>query len=451
MHGHADHFLSRLDRISAAETELALSLYRDPALLRQIIEIVRPDPSRERVAIPLGGDDGPFVIVTRDARFVTCLGRGMQTYDAAVVPRADLDRCASILVGLRRVIADAHRVTSEEGSRRKAFASLFTEGDRVSREDMAESLRLQPLLLTEIFEMYSSTNEGALDALDDLRFRTSFKIDEQPRLRALWQITWAVGHLTMLLPNDALVLTHHYAADGASLGEFFAAVSGTGTFVGNTALALRCHWAAAQMAPVCIDRLEEMARVRVPEGSCMAALWSLLAAGLRHPHLADRVAACLESVSSSPVPFIARVAPIILALLRKWLDRGNALEKGIVDHLRTGIYSGGARDDFSDFDDDAVMAWHASLESGLRTDRDSYPLLSILVPWFATRSAPSMYLPDALVRRLNPPWTVGTTEALIAHHSSLCKARAPRRVEASPGRNDPCPCGSAKKYKKCCG
>jgi len=23
--------------------------------------------------------------------------------------------------------------------------------------------------------------------------------------------------------------------------------------------------------------------------------------------------------------------------------------------------------------------------------------------------------------------------------------------EATPGRNDPCPCGSGKKYKKCCG
>jgi uncharacterized protein len=26
-----------------------------------------------------------------------------------------------------------------------------------------------------------------------------------------------------------------------------------------------------------------------------------------------------------------------------------------------------------------------------------------------------------------------------------------RRVEATPGRNDPCPCGSGKKYKKCHG
>jgi preprotein translocase subunit SecA len=27
----------------------------------------------------------------------------------------------------------------------------------------------------------------------------------------------------------------------------------------------------------------------------------------------------------------------------------------------------------------------------------------------------------------------------------------PVKVEPKPGRNDPCPCGSGKKYKKCCG
>ena len=31
-------------------------------------------------------------------------------------------------------------------------------------------------------------------------------------------------------------------------------------------------------------------------------------------------------------------------------------------------------------------------------------------------------------------------------------AEAPRKpASGGPGRNDPCPCGSGKKYKKCCG
>ncbi|HUT00830.1 MAG TPA: SEC-C metal-binding domain-containing protein [Phycisphaerae bacterium] len=27
----------------------------------------------------------------------------------------------------------------------------------------------------------------------------------------------------------------------------------------------------------------------------------------------------------------------------------------------------------------------------------------------------------------------------------------PIKADSEPGRNDPCPCGSGKKYKKCCG
>ena len=30
------------------------------------------------------------------------------------------------------------------------------------------------------------------------------------------------------------------------------------------------------------------------------------------------------------------------------------------------------------------------------------------------------------------------------------RGRTPVSVEKEPGRNDPCPCGSGKKYKKCC-
>ncbi len=43
-------------------------------------------------------------------------------------------------------------------------------------------------------------------------------------------------------------------------------------------------------------------------------------------------------------------------------------------------------------------------------------------------------------------------ENLILSHSDSAMARAPiKRTDAKVGRNEPCPCGSGKKYKKCCG
>ncbi len=39
----------------------------------------------------------------------------------------------------------------------------------------------------------------------------------------------------------------------------------------------------------------------------------------------------------------------------------------------------------------------------------------------------------------------------ISDLENLLCPPAPIKVENKTGRNDPCPCGSGKKYKKCCG
>jgi SWIM/SEC-C metal-binding protein len=39
----------------------------------------------------------------------------------------------------------------------------------------------------------------------------------------------------------------------------------------------------------------------------------------------------------------------------------------------------------------------------------------------------------------------------ISDVERLLHPRAPAKAATAPGRNDPCPCGSGRKYKKCCG
>src|SRR4029453_10070611 len=90
--GHAHHFLSRLDRVARAHVEVALMLYRDDDLLRFILDRAHLPEGVDRVALSL--DDatrGPFLIVTRDGRFVTCLGAGMKPTNRMIVTRAQLD------------------------------------------------------------------------------------------------------------------------------------------------------------------------------------------------------------------------------------------------------------------------------------------------------------------------------------------------------------------------
>jgi uncharacterized protein len=45
----------------------------------------------------------------------------------------------------------------------------------------------------------------------------------------------------------------------------------------------------------------------------------------------------------------------------------------------------------------------------------------------------------------------GMLADLNHHRVEALTSRAPIRRAAAPGRNDPCPCGSGKKHKKCCG
>ena len=54
---------------------------------------------------------------------------------------------------------------------------------------------------------------------------------------------------------------------------------------------------------------------------------------------------------------------------------------------------------------------------------------------------------DELAKRARKREDVEAEKALL----EKTKKVEPIQSQAAPGRNDPCPCGSGKKYKKCCG
>ena len=54
---------------------------------------------------------------------------------------------------------------------------------------------------------------------------------------------------------------------------------------------------------------------------------------------------------------------------------------------------------------------------------------------------------DELARRGRSKEELEAEEELIKNTEKV----EPIRADQEPGRNDPCPCGSGKKYKKCCG
>src|SRR5262249_54825201 len=73
-----------------------------------------------------------------------------------------------------------------------------------------------------------------------------------------------------------------------------------------------------------------------------------------------------------------------------------------------------------------------------------------MVPWVARADPEALYLPRDAVRVLRTPWTPEATcrrlRPLRDHYRP-----APGAKPDGPARKGPCPCGSGKKYKRCCG
>src|SRR5450432_3293146 len=113
--GHAAHFLTRLDRLEAAHVELALTLYNDVELLLEILRRAKVPDEAERACISLGDPErGPFLVVTRAGRFVTCLGEGMSPGPHPIVTRQQLDGFAAKMADLRARIEMSKRFTGTD-------------------------------------------------------------------------------------------------------------------------------------------------------------------------------------------------------------------------------------------------------------------------------------------------------------------------------------------------
>jgi uncharacterized protein len=110
------------------------------------------------------------------------------------------------------------------------------------------------------------------------------------------------------------------------------------------------------------------------------------------------------------------------------------------------------------------QTWCNGFVEGMAYHREKWePLLSAKGGF--ERIAPILMTsdPDEWEKKpiLNPfteltPWELGdvlkiAVLAIYQFWSSYDQNPKPARASVSPGRNDPCPCGSGKKYKRCCG
>ncbi|AKT43659.1 YecA family protein [Chondromyces crocatus] len=461
--GHQAHFLTRLDRLSLPQVELALQLYRDPEVVRALLDhLTLPDAIR--VALSL--DDptaGPFLLVTRDGRFVTCLAQGMHPGRCPVVTRVQLDAAIARHGILQQRLDEYRRL--EGGTLRRILHRIFEGGSAVSREDIAAVSSLAPLCVSTLVQLQLDATGDLIDTLPTLV--SLFSRTDRPRptthelLRSYWSTAWMSAHLAVLLGVSARPFLERIPPE--ELLRFGTAFS-SGPFLTTTmASTTRGVWSVARIGKVLLPSYKRAHHASDTTTGYLETTVALALLGFRHARLHNETRKAIHALP----PFYAQFPPG--APQRRWaqgiinacalldenpdgsserhLKFGREHAVRITSHLPPGSPHRFERPE--DVPADIALAVITNTGNDLLQEHAAMVVFFALLPWLSRATATDLYLPRAFLDAIVDPWTPAQTLHLLLPHLKARREQA--KIDAArPSRSGPCPCGSGKKHKRCC-
>lgn len=378
------------------------ALYRDPELVKSLLDGARLPEAAERVALSLDHDvEGPFIVLTREGRFVTCLGAGMRVHDLPIVTRAKLDATSARAQRLKDELARIRQVTDDgsqfaQGLERAIWSCSHL--DTISAAQQTSSL---------LQRGEAQCRAGVAAAALDFDWCVSAQ-----GLRALWSVA--------RMGKDGLhYLRHTLCKQSVLVSGIFA----------ELALGAFAHASSKLRA--------EAIKAMATEGVHTSAA-SLL--GPNDPQRALLARSIVAGLDSNPAEVDAYL-----------LTQGREL----VGRLYPQIYLSGL--DLTRSVPDAVAFGALTNQpfSWFSADRpELLPLLFTMLPWLARASLGDLYLPRVWLDKLVPPtglehferWFRAAPCVALGETLRRRTVVAPRKV----GRNEACACGSGRKSKHCC-
>ena len=456
--GHDSHFLSRLDRVTSEECELALGLYRDHEVVKKLLDHSRLPERAERVAISMDHPrEGPFIIVARNGHFVTCLGKGMHVHNHPVITRGELDAVAAKVQTLREQLRRAREVAPTDSELSKLMKRVGKAGHVMPAEDFEALALWAPMMwgkyLLGFFEAFKSVEGQRVDlVLGD----ASREPDDV--LEGFWKSVFGMGHL-------ALLSTLGDPEPWKEMGKFFTSAKTTLTqpLVDQrlAVFAMKAMWMAGRIGEPLIDSYE--LALLDGEGRVQGydAILGLAGIAAMNPDLRPRVAAIFgegkERWAEVANPELRRRSELIVIA-----EQTTEMTDFTLETLKFGaqrIVDAGpelaARSEYVYASLEAVperFAVGAVATVTLDWWEGVAPLLPFtLLPLMSRIEAPHFYLPRGLASRVAFPWSRDQTIDLLVRPGKGVSRRQPIVAPEKPGRNEPCVCGSGKKYKRCHG
>lgn len=458
---HAHHFLERLDRVTRAQMEFALELYRDHEAVGYVIDHLRV-PEAERIALALDdGDEGPFVIVTREGRFVTCLAKGMR-HEWPVVTRGQVDALLAKVAEKRARKELAQRELRPDEDEEDLFQRIVRRGSRLSREDLVAISAFEPALGAPAWRFMLEVSSDAIK----MRFgmmRGAEKItvihEKLARaLEALYRIEWAVAHLMVLASAgerrdlDDVIQASEPIAETPS---FPCTVHSGLTFF------MRGAWAAARLGRAALSRYKRLFADNDGWVQLFDSALGLGAIALRHSGSAAEIRRLLLSYEMPPperTDMAAMRARLAQAAARAIAEPERHERDALLFGAKLCVQAGAHLPDGHALryanPEDVPRALARTM--ALSIDADTWDaavrgLLFMVLPLAARASAEDFYFPREVLRAWFGPWHPRESLERLTRVVRGVTAQEPVREKNAVGRNEPCPCGSGKKWKKCHG
>jgi hypothetical protein len=463
--GHAHHFLQRVhERARGEEADFFLGLYRDTAFVRALLgELEIPDP-RARVALSYA-EGGPCAIVTQDGAFVTCLAEGMRPTGAFVVSRGKIDAVFAKSERLRELRALAVERGLDD---RQAIEKLQKAGPGLSREDFLATAGLLGPATTVLMGTYAGCHQSLEETVPFLMQR-----DLDAGLREAWKrevagVTWGMAHAALLHVDNAPRDWMEQWAEmpGFDKGSPFMPL--VMTF--EVSFQARAAWIAGRLGKPFFPKYKKRFATSQDPFDLLEAGWGLAAMSLRHASLR---AEAVKALQVAPPPgtdhVVVKMVRQRFAEVASVLSAGQEHEAAIVAAVmetgrrevmdQTAHLEEGSRFRYADAasvpDDLALAAMlempldGLSLESELRA---TFGVMAGAVLASARKPAEVFYLPSAYLFARKSESLEQVGERLVERRRQLLMTDATvKRETPKVGRNEPCPCGSGKKFKKCCG
>lgn len=462
------HFLQRLERLPTHHVDYALALYRNSGLVRFILGHAQVPDGVDRVALAVEDRPGtPHIIVARDGGFVTCLGENMSLRDLPIISRQQVQRLSERYEHLR----DAIERVSDRGEVARLYGRMLRNGRALSREDFQSLAAIVPLVEIGFIETIGEMSELAVGY--QLRYRRSHyrrltkSKSGEGELYAFWTTWWALGHMIALLGTRGRALADYKNYLKLPSKPLLPHVlSQTAMQSAISPIMLRGAWTAARAGRKVVAQSKTMLQdARTFMGVITGAL-PLVAIALRHRSARGEVQKSLtrarRRIDTSMCDGLdAHRARVLLeawpALLEpEAVDESRILQRAIgirmVQYWSDRLPDGHpARFDHEDdIPEDLAMLMPMTMHSDLFHNEAMLVCMSTILPWLAGADASDFYMPECWLDAYTQPWN---PREPLAHLEAFCNYYALRpivRDGPKPGRNQPCPCGSGKKYKRCC-